>query len=192
MVLCLLLYGIFKNHEFASLNLLFLAWFLSYFIFFTFLDIKVNRYIITALPAFVYFLILALESLLDHCKDLNLLKSLKRGVWKVIPIILILLAVFSAFTFAGTVEIDERIKAPELMADYLIDYDENYTSSQVAVYNVRYYDWLLKMKTIPLPDERINVLDSSNITYYISDNEFNLSNYTMIHKENNLYLYKHN
>ena len=192
LILCLLLYGIFKNHEFASLNLLFLAWFLSYFIFFTFLDIKVNRYIITALPAFVYFLILALESLLDHCKDLNLLKSLKRGVWKVIPIILILLAVFSAFTFAGTVEIDERIKAPELMADYLMDYDENYTSSQVAVYNVRYYDWLLKMKTIPLPDERINVLDSSNITYYISDNEFNLSNYTMIHKENNLYLYKHN
>ena len=151
-----------------------------------------GHYIITALPAFVYFLILALESLLDHCKDLNLLKSLKRGVWKVIPIILILLAVFSAFTFAGTVEIDERIKAPELMADYLMDYDENYTSSQVAVYNVRYYDWLLKMKTIPLPDERINVLDSSNITYYISDNEFNLSNYTMIHKENNLYLYKHN
>lgn len=192
LILCLVLSGIFKNQEFANLNLLFLAWFLSYLLFFTFLDIKVNRYIITALPAFVYFFILALDNLLNYYKGLNLSKSLKSTILKAIPILLIIFAIFSAFSFAGTVEMNEAIKSPELMADYLMDYDVNYSSSQVAVYNVRYYDWLLKMKTIPLEDEKIDVLESSNITYYISDNEFDLSNYTMIHKENNLYLYKHN
>ena len=189
-VFSIILSGLFKNEEFGSLNLLFLIWFFSYLLFFTFLDVKVNRYIITALPSFVYFFILALESILDYIKDLNF-SALKFDIREVIPIVLIVLAVFSAFSFAGCVEIDDAIKSPELMAYYLMNYDENYSSSQVAVYNVRYYDWLLKMKTIPMEDDKIDVLESSNITYYISDNEFELENYRMIHKENDLYLYRH-
>ena len=72
-----------------------------------------------------------------------------------------------------------------------IHYDDDYSSKEVAVYNVRYYDWLLKMKTIPLEDKNIGDLDASNITYYISDNPWDLKNYDLLHKENNLYLYKH-
>ena len=174
-----------------KLNVLFFAWFFSYLIFFTFLDIKVNRYIITALPAFVYFFILALEYLLDYIEKLISHSKSKFNLQKIIPIILIILAIFAAFSFAGNVEIDDTIKSPEIMADYLIHYDDNYSSKEVAVYNTRYYNWLLKMNTIPLEDKNIDYLEESNITYYISDNPWDLKNYDLVHKENNLYLYKH-
>lgn len=183
--LSIVLKGIFKNKDCIDLNLLFCIWFLSYLLFFTFLDIKVNRYIITALPAFVYLFLLALEYFLDCLKGSFRLN-------KIVPVVLILLALFSAFAFTSTVELDDTIKSPEIMADYLLDLDENLSSHQVAVYNVRYFDWFLEKKTIPMEDDNLDVLDSSNITYFISDNKVDLNNFTMIHKENNLYLYKHN
>lgn len=188
-----ILKGNFESYskEGYGLILLFMDWFLIYMVFFTFYDIKVNRYIITCLPAFVFFVVLALNYIYKFIFHVLNNNALSRKIVYLISILMILTCLFSAFGFTDSVEMNEEINSPKLMADYLIDYDANYSLKEVADYNIRYYNWLLKMNTIPLVDERLSYLDSSNITYYISNNEVELENYTMIHRENNLYLYEH-
>ena len=63
-------------------------------------------------------------------------------------------------------------------------------SKDVAVFKQRPYNWFLRMYTIPITDDQLDHLESSNITYYISDDNFNLSNYTMIYQKEGLYLYE--
>ena len=170
------------DREIYSTDILMLAWFLVYFIFFTFLNIKVNRYIITAFPAFIYFVIYALNDILDLSGKFEFLEFKKQNILKIIPIILIVFCIFSAFTFTSTVHYNEDFNKNKVIADYLTEYDSDYMSKDVAVFKQRPYNWFLRM----------DYLESSNITYYISDGNFNLSNYTMIYQKEGLYLYERN
>lgn len=191
-----------------SITALALAWFLIYFIFFTFLNIKVNRYIIPALPAFVYFVIYAFDFILkaffgdetnensnyfkDNNRECNFSKHDLKSLFKyIIPIILIIIFVVSAFSFNGIVEVNESINSPKVMAKYLMHYDSNYQEHHVATDNQRVYNWFFKSYTIPIAKDNIDVLESSNITYYISKHSLGLKNYTKIYTVDNLYLYKH-
>ncbi|MBE6512139.1 MAG: glycosyltransferase family 39 protein [Methanobrevibacter olleyae] len=178
------------DRELYSTDILMLAWFLIYFLFFTFLNIKVNRYIITVFPAFIYFAIYALNEILDLSKRFKFLEFKKQNLLNVIPIILIVFCIFSAFTFTSTVHYNEDFNKNKLIADYLTEYDSEYMSKDVAVFNQRSYNWFLKKYTIPITDDQLDYLESSNITYYISDDNFNLSNYTMIYQKEGLYLYE--
>ena len=178
------------DRELYSTDMLMLAWLLVYFIFFTFLNIKVNRYIITVFPAFIYFVIYALNEILDLSRKLVFFEFKKQNILKVIPIILILFCIFSAFTFTSTVNYNEDFNKNKVIADYLTEYDSDYMSKDVAVFHQRSYNWFLKMYTIPITDDQLDYLESSNITYYISDDNFNLSNYTMIYQKEGLYLYE--
>lgn len=180
------------DREIYSTDILMLAWFLVYFIFFTFLNIKVNRYIITAFPAFIYFVIYALNDILDLSGEFEFLEFKKQNILKIIPIILIVFCIFSAFTFTSTVHYNEDFNKNKVIADYLTEYDSDYMSKDVAVFKQRPYNWFLRMYTIPLTDDQLDYLESSNITYYISDGNFNLSNYTMIYQKEGLYLYERN
>lgn len=189
-----MLFAFFKkigiDREIYSMDVLMLAWLLVYFIFFTFLNIKVNRYIITAFPAFIYFVIYALSEILDLSNKFELFEFKKQNILKIIPIILIVFCIFSAFTFTSTVHYNEDFNKNKVIADYLTEYDSDYMSKDVAVSNQRSYNWFLKKYTIPLTDDQLDYLESSNITYYISDDNFNLSNYTMIYQKEGLYLYE--
>lgn len=189
-----MLFAFFKkigiDREIYSMDVLMLAWLLVYFIFFTFLNIKVNRYIITAFPAFIYFVIYALSAILDLSNKFELFEFKKQNILKIIPIILIVFCIFSAFTFHSTVHYNEDFNKNKVIADYLTEYDSDYMSKDVAVSNQRSYNWFLKKYTIPLTDDQLDYLESSNITYYISDDNFNLSNYTMIYQKEGLYLYE--
>ena len=180
------------DREIYSTDILMLAWFLVYFIFFTFLNIKVNRYIITAFPAFIYFVIYALNDILDLSGKFEFLEFKKQNILKIIPIILIVFCIFSAFTFTSTVHYNEDFNKNKVIADYLTEYDSDYMSKDVAVFKQRPYNWFLRMYTIPLTDDQLDYLESSNITYYIADGNFNLSNYTMIYQKEGLYLYERN
>ena len=71
-----------------------------------------------------------------------------------------------------------------------MEYDQDYGSKEIAVFNQRSYNWFLKDNTIPLTDEQLDYLESSNITYYISDGNFDLANYTIIYQKDGLYLYE--
>ena len=191
-----ILFSFFKkigiDREIYSMEVLMLAWLLVYFIFFTFLNIKVNRYIITVFPAFIYFVIYALNEILDVSKKFKFFELKKQNILNIIPIILIVFCIFSAFTFTSTVHYDVDFNKNKVIADYLTEYDSDYMSKDVAVFNQRSYNWFLKKYTIPITDDQLDYLESSNITYYISDDNFNLSNYTMIYQKEGLYLYERN
>lgn len=191
-----ILFSFFKkigiDREIYSFNILMLSWFLVYFLFFTFLNIKVNRYIITVFPAFIYFVIFAINEILDWGGKFKFLEFKKWNLLNIVPIILIVFCIFSAFTFTHTVHYDEDFSKNKVIADYLADYDQGYASKDIAVFNQRSYNWFLKMYTIPLTDDQLDYLESSNITYYISDDNFNLENYTMIYEKEGLYLYERN
>ncbi|MBO7443714.1 MAG: glycosyltransferase family 39 protein [Methanobrevibacter sp.] len=178
------------DREIYSMDVLMLAWILVYFIFFTFLNIKVNRYIITVFPAFIYFVIYALNEILDLSKRFEFFEFKKQNLLNIIPIILIVFCIFSAFTFTSTVHYNEDFNKNKVISDYLTEYDSDYMSKDVAVFNQRSYNWFLKKYTIPITDDQLDYLESSNITYYISDDNFNLSNYTMIYQKEGLYLYE--
>lgn len=178
------------EREDYSLNILIIAWFLVYFIFFTFLNIKVNRYIITVFPAFIYFVVYALNEILEWSKDR--FEFRKKNILSIVPIILIVFCIFSSFAFPATVHYNEDFNKNKVIADYLIDYDPDYASKEIAVFHQRSLNWFLKTNTIALTDEQLDYLEASNITYYISDDNFKLENYTMIHQENGLYLFKRN
>ena len=173
-----------------SLNILMLAWFLVYFIFFTFLNIKVNRYIITVFPAFIYFAIFALDEIMDWARKYKFLEYKGKNILKVIPILLIVFCIFSAFAFPATVHYNEDFNKNKVIADYLMEYDSDYNLKEIAVYNQRSLNWYLKGSTIALTDEQLDYLEASNITYYISDDNFNLENYTMIYSKDGLYLFE--
>ena len=178
------------DREIYSTDIFMLAWFLVYFIFFTFLNIKVNRYIITVFPAFIYFVIYALNEILDLSKKFEFFVFKKQNILKLIPLILIVFCIFSAFAFTSTVHYNEDFNKNKLIADYLTEYDSDYMSKDVAVFKQRPYNWFLRMYTIPITDDQLDSLESSNITYYISDGNFNLSNYTMVYQKEGLYLYE--
>ena len=178
------------DREIYSTDIFMLAWFLVYFIFFTFLNIKVNRYIITVFPAFIYFVIYALNEILDLSGKFEFFEFKKQNLLKIIPILLIVFCIFSAFTFTSTVHYNEDFNKNKVIADYLTEYDSDYMSKDVAVFKQRPYNWFLRMYTIPVTDDQLDYLESSNITYYISDGNFNLSNYTMIYQKEGLYLYE--
>ena len=180
------------DRELYSTDMLMLAWLLVYFIFFTFLNIKVNRYIITVFPAFIYFVIYALNEILDLSKKFKFFELKKQNILNIIPIILIVFCIFSAFTFTSTVHYNEDFNKNKVIADYLTEYDSDYMSKDVAVFHQRSYNWFLKKYTIPITDDQLDYLESSNITYYISDDNFNLSNYTVIYQKEGLYLYERN
>ena len=188
-----ILFALFKKNGFDredyALNILMLAWFLVYFIFFTFLNIKVNRYIITVFPAFIYFTIYSLNGILDWSKE-HKLEFKSKNILGIIPIILIIFCIFSALSFHATVHYNEDFNNNKVMADYLIDYDPDYASKEVAVFHQRSLDWYLKTNTVALTDDQLDYLEASNITYYISDDNYKLENYTLIHQENGLYLYE--
>jgi hypothetical protein len=188
-----ILFAILKKNGFDrddySLNILMLAWFLVYFIFFTFLNIKVNRYIITVFPAFIYFAIYALSHILDWAKE-HKLEFKSKNILSIVPIILIVFCIFSAMSFPATVHYNEDFNKNKVIADYLIDYDPDYASKEVAVFHQRSLNWFLKTNTVAITDDQLDYLESSNITYYISDDNFKLENYTMIHQENGLYLFE--
>ena len=189
-----ILFALFKkrgiDRDLYSFDILMLAWFLVYFIFFTFLNIKVNRYIITVFPAFIYFVIYAFNEIFEISKGFKFLEFKKQNLLNIIPIILIVFCIFSAFTFSSTVHYNEDFNRNKVIADYLMEYDQDYGSKEIAVFNQRSYNWFLKDNTIPLTDEQLDYLESSNITYYISDGNFDLANYTIIYQKDGLYLYE--
>ena len=190
----LILNSLLKNHKikYLNLDLAMIAWFLVYLIAFTYINIKVNRYILTVMPAFVYFFTVGLNYISQELDfNLNIFKH-KINTSQLLAVILIIIFVFSAFTFTSTVTIDQEIKSPELISNYLKHYDPDYESKNIGVYNKRPFSWFLHKDLFGIDKYHRDYLEQSDLTYYISNEKVNLTNYHQIQKEGNLYLYQRN
>lgn len=182
----LILNDFLKSYKIPYLNLtmLFMCLALIYLIFFTYINIKVDRYFIPILPAITYFIIASISLIQEKIKY-------KKVAETIIPIILIIIFIISSFGFTSTIEKTDRFIEPEEMSNYLIHYDPNYKNHSISSYNIRIYGWYLEKYTGAIPSSETELIDKSNMTYYISDIKIdNLSNYTEIKNIGNLYLYE--
>ena len=157
-----------------------LAWIFSNIIFYSYYNIKVNRYFLPAFPAIVYFILLSVDTINKHLKINE----------NIIPIIIIALFIIQAFAFTYTFEETNKFNAIKDMADYVIDNNPDYENITIGVFNVRAYNWWLGENLLPIRSTDISTIDSSNVTYYISDNALNLTNYTEIKQIDSIHLYE--
>ena len=59
------------------------------------------------------------------------------------------------------------------------------------MYNVRAYNWWLGGNLVPIKSHEAGLIDSSNVTYYISDRTLsNITNYTEIKNINDVHIYE--
>ena len=162
-------------------GLMMLSWILVNLIFYSYYNLKVNRYIIPAIPPLIY-LILASIELINEKITFNK---------NIIPIILITLFAIQGFTFCLTFEDTNDYTAPQEMSEYIIHEIPDYKNYKIAVYNIRPYLWYLGENTIGIPNSEITKIDTTNISYYISNTKLNdLNNFKEIKNIGKLYLYE--
>ena len=160
-----------------------LSWILVNLIFYSYYNLKVNRYIIPAIPPLIY-LILASIELINEKITFNK---------NIIPIILIALFVIQGFTFCLAFEETNDFTAPQEISEYIIQENPDYENSTIGVYNIRPYRWYLGENVVGIPNSEITKIDTGNISYYISNVEINdLNNFKEIKNIGKLYLYEKN
>ena len=174
----LLLIG--KDSE-NKMGIVMLGWILANLIFFSYYNIKVNRYIIPAIPPLIYLLLSGIELINDKLE-------INRNI---IPIVLIVLFLIQGFGFYFAFEDTGEFDAPNVLSDYIIDEIPDYENQTIGVYNTRIYNWYLGKNITGIESGNATNIDSANITYYISDiPQNNLTNFKEIKNIDNLYLYK--
>lgn len=184
-----------NNHfAFSVMNL---ALFLIFLLVFSYMNIKCIRYILPAIPGFIYFVVYALENILDYIEggfsiNGNIFTSKKvnnKLISKLILIVLIILCIVVVCNFTNTVEIAERGNEVIDVCDFIIAYDPNYQSKNIGSCMERYFEWYLN-KDLNLTH---NVaLNESNFTYIIYQKELNEDNYHLIYNTNSYFVYEKN
>ncbi len=182
LLVILMTYYLLKDSGFKhlELNFLFLTWILVYFMYFTYFNTKVDRYIITLMPAFIYFVIAAVDVI-----------EVKIKIKKVIPIILIALFIVNAFGFAFTISEHENFHNYKEITDILKEMDYDLKNKTVGSSFIRACLWYLQQPITPLLDNNLTAIENSNLTYYIDSKNLTLENYEIFIEHNGIYVYIH-
>lgn len=178
MLSCRKIFKLSKNHDFA---LMMFAWLLFNLVFYSYYNIKVNRYVIPILPVVSFFIIISLDEIYSKFKFNN----------KIVSVILILIFVVSSFSFIMAFDDTDEFKAPEEVSNFLMDYDDDYENKTIGVYNIRPFTWYFKEPILGIVANETDLIDSSELDYYISNiKQDNLTNFTEIKNIDNLYVYE--
>ena len=182
-----------------SLSLVCFGLFSFYMAIFSFMHLKCVRYILPTLPAFAYFVIYALDSILNHIKygwedkssDKPKVKSdFRLRASQILPIIMIVLLLFTAFNFTNTVEIDDLSLNFHNAANFLLDHDQDYQSKDIGVNTGdRYYEWYFKKDV-----DRINVnhFNSSDYDYVFVYYDLDNPDYHEVYRHGIVGVYERN
>ena len=174
----LLLVG--KDSE-SKTGIVMLSWILVYFIFFSYYSIKVNRYIIPAIPPLVYLTLASIELIQEKIKINK----------NIIPIILIVLFLIQGFTLCFAFEDTNQFIAPQEISNYVKSEIPDYENQTIGVYNMRPYNWYLGKNVTGIESNNTTNIENAQITYYISDiPKNNLDNFKELKTIDNLYLYE--
>ena len=158
-----------------------ISWILVYLIFFSYFSIKVNRYIIPAIPPLVYLILSSIELIHEKVKFND----------NIIPIILIILFIIQGFTLCFAFEDTNQFIAPQEMSDYIKSEIPDYENQTIGVYNMRPYHWYLGENVTGIESNNTTEIENANITYYISDIPKNdLDNFRELKSIDKLYLYE--
>ena len=164
-----------------QMGLLMLSWILVNLIFYSYYSLKVNRYIIPAIPPLIYLILTGIE--LIHEK-ININKN-------IIPVVLIILFAIQGFTFCFAFEETTDYIAPQEISEYIIHEHPDYEKYNIGVYNIRPYYWYLGENVTGIESHNLTKIEASNVSYYISNGELNgLNGYKEIKNIGRLYLYE--
>lgn len=210
LIAILLSFNIFKRYKIANFDftLLMFSWFMIYLIFFSFSDVKVERYLITTMPAIAYFFVFSIKYFVSNFGKNDIKREGSKNILKntMILILLIFLFVFTSFVHVATIPTGNiLVDTPVKVSNWLMEYDSNYMSKNIWVYSVRPYTWYLKKGVTGVYEKDLVNLEKYNVYYYISnknykDNPTNsninsstyLANYSIIKEHNGIYIYERN
>lgn len=168
-----------------ALHLLCIAWFLIYFIFFSMINIKTSRYMITVFPPLIFYCVWSINTIFN---EINYLFNNKfEKILKILLIIFMIILLFHAFSYethfdnskVNNVDCDSVI-------DYLINHDSNYFNKSISTnkgYISNYFTWKLHMSVKPNYDHQFE-------DYYISNETLHNDNYKLIYSQGKIYLYQ--
>lgn len=198
------------NKKFYSMHFLMLAWFLVYFIFFSKITIKSDRYMINCIPPIVYFVVWSLECILMTIQErfdfkkifkstyidnttFRFSKTSRGNALKIALIAVTVLLMFGALTF----HIDWRYTGHDNkefndLYDFLVDYDPDYMSKNISANNsycARYGTWYLHSNIYFNKTFGVDPVDD----YVVTLGELYSRDYDLIYRSgNDLRIYERN
>ena len=191
------------NKEIYALNLMVISWFAFYLIFITIYDIKVYRYAIPLLAPFVYFVMWALENILDFFTngfddESGFSKKFSKfevkdnfSIFsKLIVIIFMVLLIISTIGYLAPLETKETTDDLVDCTDYIIANDPDYHNHTVITpYSFASISkFYLQTNVTPVTKAEI---PSMNDTYLITDQNVTADNYKLSHRFGSINLYNH-
>ena len=189
------------NEMFFIINV---SWMCVYFIFISFINIKLPRYLLPVFIPVTYLFVLSLESILTSIynafKKDN--ENLKIIILKIIPIIFIFILLCTTYvTIDTTNDIGQYTKnsknyiGTQHVSNYLMKFDKNYMDKNItADLTCRYYNWFLKRPTNSINNqfEPISKFDESKSDYLLLNESVKFENYTDIYHYGIHHLYINN
>ena len=191
-----------------SLTFLVICMFCVYFIFFSLINIKVHRYIITTYPAFIYLFILALDEIFSvinnkftPLKDKYLTKAFKfefdkntkNNIERGILLLFIIFLLVNSASAINSYEYSPEGHDINDLCDFIINYDPSYQSKDMITLNhyYRYFELNLDKQVDFIPDKEVSNITDSDATYIILNDNLSNPNYHLIHQEGDFTLYQH-
>lgn len=167
-IMCMIVMSLIRNfpinHKNFSLSIICFALFSFYLVAVSSIDLKCVRYLLPAIPGFIYFVIYSFNYILEfiNCgfddeKSLKLkLKydnfdffkysksKLRLTFSKVLPIILIVICLFVAFNFSNTVDINQDGLDRVEFCEFIQEYDDDYHNKTFLGFReLRIFEWYL-------------------------------------------------
>ena len=162
-------------------GLLMLSWILVNLIFYSYYTLKVNRYIIPAIPPLIYLILVGIDMINEKI-------NINRNI---LPIALIVLFIIQGFTFCFAFEETNHFIAPQEISEYIIHENPDYEKCKIGVYNMRPYLWYLGENVTGIESSTLTKIEQSNVTYYISNAKLDgLNGYNEKTNIDYLYLYE--
>lgn len=188
------------NIKNLDIDFLFLSWFLAFFIFHSVILLKADRYFITMIPAFTYFIILALSIIIEKYKVKFKQESLKTwGLYVIVGFIFIssASAVHTGHSFIRGYEY-----TVQSASDWLEEYDPNYENEKIYSNYDPAFTWTLKKEVLfAVPSQYNNsntfsqYLTNNSANYYLdvyTEPKINIPGYHIIKNVSNIAIYQKN
>lgn len=198
-VFCYAIYSLLKDLEIKKIDidLLFLSWFMSYFIFHSLFAVKVDRYFVTMAPAFSYFVVLGVSEISDKLR--LKIRNVNLTPW-ILSIVLVFLVLSSVNVYMHSMsqKKDYIVEDDALASNWLVKYDPNYKDKIIYSDIWPISSWDLEMDVKPMPsfkDPRAfnHELEKYNVDYYFGIRSgMNLTSYNKITQFGTVVVYKKN
>jgi Dolichyl-phosphate-mannose-protein mannosyltransferase len=212
-----LLYDLLKIFRFEALDLdiLFLSWFMTFFLFQSIYIIKDYRYFVSMAPSVAYFLMRGFNLTTTQLGLKIRNQNITQIVFAVFLTLLIIFSTFSSFTGMEKENIQLKLMKEEVVSisDWFKNYDPDYKNKMVYSDFWPYSSWYLQMNVSQMPIFRNgmvlyngakdynftaqdnaaynNELDSHHADYYFSMRRgLNFTNYRLIKQVGLLKLYQ--